>query len=263
VKWVLIGLSVVVAGAPTARSENAPYQSEPPLQIKAGDAALQKFDLDGALAAYREAYRLAPDNYEAAWKLARALADKGTLSKDRTEQKKLYIEAELIARDAVRLNPADSKGHTYLAIAVGKLALYEGGKRKVELSKEVKTEAERAIELNPKEDLAWHVLGIWNREMVELNFILRAFAEFFYGKFPPASLDEALKNLRRAAELAPEVVPHHVELGVTLASTRKWPEAKAELEKALAMPKGWVTDPYYISMAKETLKRIKGRVGHE
>ena len=73
----------------------------------------------------------------------------------------------------MKLKPDDSKGHTYLAIAVGKLALYEGGKRKVELASEVKKEAERAIKLNAREDLtAWHVLGVLrNGEMAELNWI--------------------------------------------------------------------------------------------
>ena len=89
--------------------------------------------------------------------------------------------------------------------------------------------------------------------MVELNFVLKKFAEFFYGKFPAASLDAALENLRRATELAPDVVAHRVELGVTLVSSRKWPEAKAELDKALAMPKGWVTDEHYWEMARKCL----------
>lgn len=229
-------------------------------QLAGGDAALAKFDLDGALADYRNAHNAAPDNYEAGWKLARALVDKGTLTKNRAEQKTLYVEAEKLAREAVRLDPRDPKGHTYLAIAVGKLALYEGGKRKVELSKEVKTEAEKAIELNSKEDLAYHVLGVWNREMAELNFMLKKFAEFLYGKFPPASLDIAVTNLQRAAELSPAVVANHVELGITYADARKWPDAKSELDKALALPKAWVTDEHYKEQARETLTRVNQHV---
>ncbi len=152
-----------------------------------GDAALAKFDLPAALKAYRAAHAQSPDSYEATWKLARALADTSTLSKDPAEQKQCCIDAEQLARTAVKLNPDDSKGHAYLAVAVGKLALYEGGKRKVELASEVQTEAERAIKRNDKEDLAYHVLGVWNREMVELNWVLRKFAELIYGKFPAAS----------------------------------------------------------------------------
>jgi tetratricopeptide (TPR) repeat protein len=228
--------------------------------LAAGDEALAKFELQAAVDAYREARHLAPDNYEAAWKFSRALANKATLSRIRAEEEQLCIDAETAARDAVRLNPKDSKGYVCLAIAVGKRALFEGGKRKVQLSKEVKTEADKAIELNPKEDLAYHVLGVWNREMVELNWMLKKFAEMFYGRFPPASLDEALKDLRKACELAPNVVSHQVELGITLAAARKWSESKSTLDHALAMPKTWVTDDYYKGLAKQKLDAVKAHL---
>ena len=227
-----------------------------PKELAAGDAALLRFDLPAAVAAYRQTHRLFPTNYEATWKLARGLADQATLTKDRPAQKKLIVEAESLAREAVRLNPRDAKGHVYLAIGVGKLALFEGGQRKVELSKEVKTEADRAVELNANEDIAWHVLGVWNREMAQLNWMLKKFAEFFYGTFPPASMDNALTDLRRASELAPGVIAHHAELGITLADARRWPEAKAELEKARTLPQAWVTDVYYRDLAKQNLDRV-------
>jgi tetratricopeptide (TPR) repeat protein len=229
-------------------------------EVAAGDAALARFDLGSALTAYRAAHAKSPDDYEATWKLARALVDTSTLSKDADQQKQCCIEAEQLARTAVKLNPDDSKGHAYLAVAVGKLALYYGGKRKVSLASEVKTEAERAIRRDDKEDLAYHVLGVWNREMAELNWVLRKFAELLYGKFPSASLDDAIRDLERATQLAPSIVPHRVELGITLASARRWQEANDNLEKALAMPRAWVTDDYYWNLARQNLPRVKSHL---
>lgn len=243
--WLALCLLGVVTGA---RAQQ---------QVADGDAALAKFDLSAALTAYRAAHTRSPDDYEATWKLARALVDWSILLKDPNQQKRCCIEAEQLARAAVKLKPDDSKGHAYLAEAAGKLALYEGGKRKVELAGEVKKEAERAIRRNDKEDLAYHVLGVWNREMVELNWVLRKFAELFYGKFPAASLDDAIHDLERAAQLAPKTVPHRVELGITLASARRWQEANDNLERALAMPRAWVTDDYYWDEGRQTLKRVK------
>jgi tetratricopeptide (TPR) repeat protein len=251
--WLAACLIAVTVGAQQLRADAAE-------KIAAGDAALAKFDLDGAAGAYREARELAPTDYESAWKLARALVDKGTLTKDRSAQKNFFAEAEQLAREAIRLDPKQSKGHTYLAIAVGKLALFEGGKRKVTLSDEVKAEVQKAIALDAQDDLAYHVLGIWNREVAELNWVLRTFAELLYGKLPEASLDAAITNLRRAAELAPDVVPHQVELGITLADARKWADAKAALDRALAMPKAWVTDDYYKDVAKRTLERVNAHL---
>ncbi|HVM61156.1 MAG TPA: hypothetical protein VMV72_09850 [Verrucomicrobiae bacterium] len=240
-----VGLFALVTGVPAQE------------ELAAGDAALARFDLAAALNAYRAAHVKSPDNYEATWKLARALVDTSVLSKDPTQQKQCCVEAEQLARAAVKLNPDDSKGHAYLAVAVGKLALYEGGKRKVSLAGEVKKEAERAIRRNDKEDLGYHVLGVWNREMVELNWFLRKFAELIYGKFPSASLDDAIHDLERATQLAPKVVAHRVELGITFASARRWREANDSLQQALAMPRGWVTDDYYWDLARQNLTRVK------
>jgi Flp pilus assembly protein TadD len=219
-----------------------------------GDAALQKYNLDSALASYRQACSNAPTNYEAAWKLARALVDKGTLTKARAEQKKLFAEAEQTARKAVRLNPKDSRGHAWLAIAVGKLAIFEGGKRKVELSNEIKVEAEKAIALNPKEDLAYHVLGIWHRELAQLNWALKQFAQLLYGKFPPASMEAAEKNLRKATELSPTAIAHRVEYALILNAAGKRKEAQEQFAKSLELPKTWVTDDYYREIAKRNYR---------
>jgi hypothetical protein len=93
-----------------------------------------------------------------------------------------------------------------------------------------------------------------------LNWVLRKFAELIYGKFPSATLDDAVRDLTRAAEIAPRTVPHRVELGITFASGRRWQEAKDSLEKALAMPRAWVTDDYYWDKAREALPRVRSHL---
>ena len=254
--------AVVAAGlvlaAITAPGAAAPADAS--AEIAAGDAAAARFDLPATLAAYRRAVAATPDSYEAWWKLARTLTDDATLTPGRDEQRRVCAEAEAAARKAVSLRPDDAKGHDYLAIAVGKLALFEGGKRKVELSKEVKAEAEKALRIDPDDDLALHVLAIWNRELAELGWFLRQAAQLLYGRLPDASLDAAIADLRRAAALRPDVIPHHVELGITLAHARRWAEAEAELERGLALPTGWVTDDYYRSLARRELPRVESHL---
>ena len=58
--------------------------------------------------------------------------------------------------------------------------------------------------------------------------------------------------------LAPNVVAHHVELGLTLIATGKKQEAREQLDKAMALPKGWVTDDYYQEIAKRNYRRTTG-----
>jgi Regulator of microtubule dynamics protein 1-3 len=254
---VVIVLSATLAGAPAG---GAPAATALAAELAAGDAAAARFDLPATLAAYRAARAAAPDSYEAAWKLARSLADAATLAPDPAERERLCLEAETAARDAVRLRPADPAGHDMLAIALGRLALFEGGKRKVELGKEVKAEADRALRLEPNDDVALDVLGVWNREMASLGWLLRDFAELLYGKLPAASLAASIADLTRAVELRPEVITHRVELGISLATARRWSQAQEQFERALALPTGWVTDDHYRAIARRELARVRSHL---
>jgi tetratricopeptide (TPR) repeat protein len=172
------------------------------------------------------------------------------------QQKALYLESQSLAQEAVKLDPKNSKGYLFLSIAEGKVALYEGGKKKVELGVDVKKQAKKAIELDPKEDLAYHVLGIWNREMATLNAFLRTFAEWLYGKFPPASLDVAVENFQKAIEINDKAIAHRVELGVTYETMKKWAEAKEQFQKALDLPKQYPADGNYQKQAKDELEKL-------
>jgi flavin-dependent dehydrogenase/tetratricopeptide (TPR) repeat protein len=234
--------------------------SPPAALLAAGDSAIARLDLDAATAAYREAREADPQSYEAAWKLARAIADRATLTPDREDQRRLCQQAESLARAAVALNPGGVKGHAFLAVALGKQAIFVGGKTKVRLSREIKAEADRTLALDANDDLAHHVLGIWNREVVEVSGILRFFANTFLGGIPKASMDDALSHLRRAAELRPDVIPHRVELGITLASARRYRDAEQELVRALDMPTSWVTDDFYRTKARDALARVRRKL---
>lgn len=231
--------------------------------LAAGDSSVARLDLAGATAAYSRAHRDDPGSYEAAWKLARALADRATLTRKADEQERLCHEAESMARAAIAIDPRGVKGHVFLAIALGKLALFAGGKRKVRLSHEIESEARAALALDPSDDLAHHVLGVWNREVAELSGFLRFFAKVFYGSLPHGSLEAALEHLGKARALHPEVIPHHVELGITLASARRYREAEQELEEALRMPTSWVTDDYYRAKARTALADVRRHVGSQ
>ena len=219
-----------------------------------------RLDLDAATPLYRRAHGAAPGSYDAAWKLARALTDAATIRTSASEQKRLCEEAAPLARAAVALDPAGAEGHTYLALALGRLALTVGGRDKVRLAREVDVEARKALALDPNEDVAHDVLGVWNREMVELPGVLRMFASMFYGRLPEASMDSALTHLRAAVALQPRAIAHLVELGTTLADERRDREAAALLERALALPTGWVGDDVYRARARKTLAAVRRRL---
>ena len=73
------------------------------------------------------------------------------------------------ARRAVTADPNNSQTHLSLAIVYGRIALDEPPRRKIEMSRLIKQEAETAARLDPKNDYAWHVLGRWNYEVANFN----------------------------------------------------------------------------------------------
>ena len=254
-----VGICTVLAVITGSAVTDSPPATDPPVAalLVAGDSAIALLDLNAATAAYRQALRADPRSYEAAWKLSRAIADRATLTPNAADQRRLCQQAESLAQVAVALNPRGSKGHAFLAVALGKQATFVGGKTKVRLSREIKAEADRTLALDPNDDLAHHVLGVWNREVVEVSGILRFFAQTFLGGIPEASIDDALAHLRKAAELRPDVIPHRVELGITLASARRYGDAEQELVRALEMPTTWVTDDFYRAKARDALARVR------
>jgi tetratricopeptide (TPR) repeat protein len=252
---ILLGVCAVRAAAATPEDE-----LDAAGLLAAGDSAYARLELDAATVLYRRAHGAAPGSYEATWKLTRVLTDAATMRTSAKEQRRLCEEAVPLARAAVALDPAGAKGHAYLAIALGRLALSVGGREKVRLAHEIAAEARRALALDPNDDVAHDVLGVWNREMAELPGVQRLFATVLYGRLPQASLDSAVVHLRAAVALRPEAVPHAVELGITLADERHDREAAAVLERALALPTGWVGDDVYRARARTALAAVRRRL---
>ena len=226
--------------------------------IQQGDEAFMKFDNLGALDLYKKALDADPANYEAAWKLSRAYVDVGETFEDSDKRAEYYNQGEDYARKAVEIKPDGSKGHLFLSIALGRVALDAGKKEQVRLSKEIKAEVDKALELNPNDDIALHVLGRWNRKMATLGWIQKKFANMFLGGIPKdASLENAENCFKKAIELHPGHINHYLELGLTLEKMDRKDEAIAEYEKLLKLPNTDADDDKYKSIAQERLKDLQ------
>jgi tetratricopeptide (TPR) repeat protein len=232
--------------------------------IGAGDAAYAKFDDQAALEHYQAALALEPANYEALWKASRAMVDIADVipatDKDVKErQKKMYTDAVALARKAVAADPNDTWGHFQLAASNGKRLLLLGKKEQIQASKEVKSEIDKAIELDPTNHLAYHALGRWHRRMDEIGGAKRFFGGIIYGSIPKGSYAESEKNLRKAIELHPEYVNHYLELGRTLVALKKYDEAAESFQKAIDLPKTTSKDDVLKAEAKAELDKLKAK----
>lgn len=209
--------------------------------IRQGDEAYARFDDAKALEEYQAAVKLEPENYEALWKAARAYFDLADLMepKDKSaleKQRELFTESYKIARQAVRTNPDDTWGHFFYSAAQGKYVLTQGKKEQIKASKNIKAEIEKAIELDPENDLAYHALGVWHRTMAEIGGAKRFFGGIIYGSIPKGTLEESEKYFKKAIELNPDYTNHHLELGRTYLAMKKYDLAKQEFQKTLELP---------------------------
>lgn len=155
---------------------------------------------------------------------------KGTAARGHAEQALEY------ARRAVALEPANAKAHLSVAVCYGKLTEFVGNKTKIEYSRFVRDEALKAVALDPNDDFAWHVLGRWHHGVSEVGGVMRAMAKMVYGALPPASAEEAVKCLQKAAALAPRRIIHRSELARIYAAQKKPELAAKEWQAVLALP---------------------------
>ena len=126
------------------------------------------------------------------------------------------------AREAVKIAPDSAAGHLELAVALGRQALKEGPKTQLSLSREIKSEVDRTLALDPAQGRAWHVLALWNRKLASLNFIERTVAKTVLGGVPKgASMENAVADLQKAIELEPAYVNHRLELGRTFMQLKR------------------------------------------
>lgn len=184
-----------------------------------GDRALDAGDYQEAIAQYQAAVDQRADNVEALYKLAKAkvyLAE--TLEGDEAE--KLYEEAAAHAKAAVALAPDDPNTHMEVARAVGRLAQFKGILQSLNLASEVKSELEKALELDPNFAPALHALALWHLNVPWLAGGRTAQVRPLF--------DQSI-----AAE--PEEIVHYTDYGDALIQLGDPEAAKVQLEKALAL----------------------------
>jgi tetratricopeptide (TPR) repeat protein len=224
--------------------------------IKKGDAFDKQLKTKEALAVFLEADALQPNDAEILHRIAKQYGLSMDDVSSKAEKKAAGQKALEYSKLAVASDAKNAKAHLALAISYGRLAPFLESKTKMAYSKLVKEEADKALALDANDDLVYHVLGAWNYELANLNAMLRAVAQLIYGRLPPASNDEAVKNFQKAIALAPNKVANHIELGRTYAAMNQDDLAKAEIEKGLSLPSREKDDEQTKQRGRETLKKL-------
>lgn len=258
---VLGVLAILLAGTPAHAAIDPATERA---AVARGDRSYHEdHDFEAALIAWRAALDADSSSYDLCWRIARATSDRGAraeLDGDKAKAETAYGQAVAAARRAVTLDGTRAEGHLELAVAVGRYALFQGGKQKIRMSKEVKAQVDRALEIDPNLDRAHHILGRWNRSLATLSIFEKAAANVVYGGLPEgATLDNAVAHFERAIALKPDSMNHHLELARTYLALKLKQKARSELETALACPPTTPFDADYRREAKQLLAQVGGK----
>jgi tetratricopeptide (TPR) repeat protein len=229
--------------------------------VAMGVAANEAHDLRTALQHFQAALDQDSSSYDANWRGALTLLDLGEEIPDSSKGKErdsLYSLAERYATRAVAANPQGADGHFALAAAMGRVALTLGTQERIRRAGIIRNEALRTIELNPRHDGAYHILGIWNAEIMRLSGLSRFFARNFLGAgvFKEASWNNAIANMQKAVELDPGRIYHHLELARIYADRKRLADAETQLHAVESLPAREVMDSVYKRQGAELRRRL-------
>jgi len=237
-----IAIIAVLSAAAVALRAQGPAD-----HVAMGKAANEAHDPATALLHFQAALKQDSANYDANWRGALTLLDLGDLTPDsaaKSRRDSLYALAERYASRAVAADSMGADGHFALAATTGKASLTLGRDARIRKAGIIRREAIRAIELNPKHDGAYHIMGRWNAEIMRISGISRFVARNFLGAdvFKQASWKNAVANMQKAVALDPGRIQHHLELARIYADRKREADAATQLRLVQSLPVRETTD---------------------
>ncbi|WP_456424535.1 tetratricopeptide repeat protein [Rhodocaloribacter sp.] len=249
-------VSTVAAQTPPADSSRIDETVE--ALLRRGDALYAAFDNNSALDSYKSAYTRAPDRFDVLLRLTRAYHD---LAKDllaagsKKAAEEAIRKAVAVAEEMKEKFPDRPETYFQLAAAYGNLALFKGGKSKVKIGRDVEQYAKKAIELDSTYAPAYVALGLFYREVSDLNWIQRSFAKVLFGGVPSGSKEDAAAMLERAIALNPDFALAHFELAITYEKMGRKEDAIPHLRKAIELPPATSQDVRNREIARKLIEK--------
>lgn len=229
---LLLMLSQPALGANTATkpNENA--------VLDAADQAFRSLHYEEADSLYSAMLQSGKETADLYWKLARlniSIAESYEPS-DTARRMPYYAKAVEYAQKSVQLDGNNASAHTWLAAALALKADKIGSKEKVRRAAEIKKELDKALELNPHDDVAWSMLGSYNYQVSKIGWFSRMVGNTFIGGMPEGNRLEAEKDFKKAITLNPRVIRHYHELALIYIDEDKKQEALNILRVAVTKP---------------------------
>jgi tetratricopeptide (TPR) repeat protein len=260
--FVALCISVFLCPISVISQTNTVHQDQLLIQrlLNEGDHLSQTlFAHKEALEMYIKALALAPDDYEVLRRISREYVYIGDHLPAQTDDEKylqldVYKKALDYANKAIAAKPDSSLGYTRRAIANGRIALFQIGWESIDLAKRIKSDLERAIEIDSTNDVAWYVLGRTHFKISEWPKILRW--PFGLGW---ANRESALTNFEKAITLNPDFIMYRLVCARVYIALGRYSEARAHLARILSLPKIYEDDDQFRKEATQLIESIRDK----
>ena len=224
--------------------------------VEKGQVFEKKFQAKQALPYYLAAEKLDPQNCHILVRIARQYRYLMTDASANEEKLRLGHMALDYSVRAAAAGPQDCDAQLAPAITLGKMLPYMPTKEQIDASPKIKASVDKALQLDPKNDTAWHILGRWNRVLADVNTLKRTLAGMLFGKLPKGSNEEAERDMKKAIAINPNRLMHYIELGRIYAQMGRKDDARTYINKGLAMPDAEKDDPETKERGRETLQKL-------
>ncbi|MEO7265610.1 MAG: hypothetical protein ABIW38_11885 [Ferruginibacter sp.] len=169
-------------------------------------------DEKAAFIKFKEALNLSPQNIFVLNKCSELCSRIGNREANTKNRDAYYNAAVLYGKKALAINPENDEANVALAMAIGRTVLVKSGNEKISAVKDIRRYADKALKINPQNFKAWHVLGKWNYEVSNLNFVEKAAIKVMYGGLPDASFKKAILAYEEANAIRPNFMLNYLEL---------------------------------------------------
>jgi tetratricopeptide (TPR) repeat protein len=203
--------------------------------ISEGDLFYTKLQASEALKYYLPAEKLDPNNVRLLVHISREYRHLMSDASSTADKVRLGGVAVNYADRAAALAPKDPEAQLAVAVSYGKLQPFQGNRQRFDAVHIIKDAADKAIELDPTNDLAWHVLGRWYKGLAEVDGFHRVLAQAAFGVLPSATFEEAVTCFEKAIQLNPNRLMHYIELGAVYAEMGHKDDARRLIGKGLSM----------------------------
>lgn len=234
-----------------------PAQTVQDLVAQADQYALTQFDRMKAFETLQQAEKLDPKNFDVLWRISRSYVDigehlPGTTDAEKEKQLDYYQKSLNYAEAAISAKPNESMGYLRRAIANGRVALFKGVWSAIDYVKQVKADCEKAISIDPKNDVAYYILARTHAKLCEKSKMIRWPLGLGW-----ANMEEAIRNYEKAIALKGNFIMFRLDAARAYLSEDNEARAKELLVSISALPKLDEDDDTYRREAKELLAKLQ------